>query len=164
MNKKYQKKSKTMTAYEWCQNNEQIVNFVNTCSPPELTLIYLLIDRLKKSKENNLISQVDFELAFNEASKIRISKIAGGYGEARYEMDDIDMQLWLVLADVWRKFGRLKGLIKRTLKYDDYKALSKLRSDLMDLSNFGLMGVQIIDYFNYIDRIKLKNKKGEDEK
>lgn len=115
--------------------------------------------RLDEAEKVNMRTQHEFELILSEAANLRMSKVLD-YGEERYDEGDEEIQLWMLYCDIWRKFSRLRQLIKNILKKDDLKSVEKLRDDCLDLLNYGAMGVQIIDRLDLDNKLKnsLNNK------
>lgn len=116
----------------------------------------LLIDRLALCKDSD--AYFDFEKAFHEASLIKIQK-SKQYGESAYIEDDFAAQIWSIYFNVKRKYVRMRRLVDHIVNDKDVESFEKFRSDLIDTVNYGLMGIQAIDMFKYMD--KLKNKNGE---
>lgn len=112
--------------------------------------------RTEQAYLNNITTQHQFEEILSEAADLRLAKVIQ-YGEERYFETDEEVQLWMTYCDVWRKFSRIRKLIKNILNNRDMESANKLRSDYLDLLNYGAMGVQIIDL------LKLSNDKTEKE-
>ena len=84
-------------------------------------------------------------------AQLRIAKLAQ-YGEDRYQIQMKDWWWDLVMcwSDIYRKYCRMKTLIRTAKEQGPSKAL---RDCFMDLANYGIMGVQIIDI---IDEMKME--------
>jgi len=127
-------------------------------------------ERIKKSENLGLKTQHEYENIMNEAASIRLSKVLE-YGEERYDDPDLEFNLWMLLCDVNRKVSRFRRLTKEIINNINIepenvkKLVVKLRSDYIDLANYGLMGAQIIDRLKIIDKIngiiESKIEKGE---
>lgn len=120
--------------------------------------------RFKEAEKNKMFTQHQYELVLSEAANLRMEKVLQ-YGEERYDEPDIDVQLWMTFCDVWRKFSRLRQLIRIIVdenRADNYRleCVKKLRDDYLDLLNYGAMGAQIIDRLGLINKLEnsLKNK------
>jgi hypothetical protein len=111
--------------------------------------------RLTEAEKTGMKTQHEFELILNEAANLRMEKVLQ-YGEERYDEKDIDVQLWMLYCDIWRKFSRLRKLIKNIIKNEDLKSVEKLRDDCLDLLNYGAMGAQIIDRLDLINKFNKK--------
>lgn len=114
-------------------------------------LIVMLKDRIKSAQDVGLKTQIEYEKVLAEAAKIRVYKVVQ-YGEERLEEKDADLNLWMLYCDIWRKFSRLKRMIRNILKNGDPDSIKKLRSDCLDMLNYGAMGVQIIDRLGEISK------------
>ncbi len=136
----------------------------NKYSNTEEVLIDTIKKRLQEAESNNMFTQHEYELILTEAADLRISKVLQ-YGEDRYNDPDLDVQLWMTFCDIWRKFSRLRQLIRIIVDTNQpvnyrLECVKKLRDDYLDLLNYGAMGVQIIDRLQIIDKLEnsLNNK------
>jgi SpoVK/Ycf46/Vps4 family AAA+-type ATPase len=124
-------------------------------------LIDDIVKRLTKADDNKMYTQHQYEMILSEAAELRMSKVLQ-YGEERYDEPDVDVQLWMTFCDVWRKFSRLRQLIRIIIdenRADNYRleCAEKLRDDYLDMLNYGAMGVQIIDKLDLINKLKKSN-------
>ena len=113
--------------------------------------IHLILDRehrLKVAKNENIITQEHFEDLVDEISTLRLCKVID-YGEDAYNEENFEIAMWGILADVRRKYQRMEKLIKNIIKNCDYESQS-FRDVCRDLSNYGIMGIQIYENFNNI--------------
>lgn len=101
--------------------------------------------RVSRAKTLGVKYQEDYEYVLAEAAEIRLDK-AHTYGEARYEEPDHDFNMSGVFWDIYRKFIRLRQMFKL-----GWRAMSKrpdgLRDALLDMANYCIMGVQLIDKY-----------------
>jgi len=119
----------------------------------KLNTVVALKNRLKKAKKLGIITQQQYEQILSEGADLRLSKVAD-YGEERYDEEDWDVQLWMTYCDVWRKFSRIRQLIRNILENRDLESAKKLRDDYLDLLNYGAMGVQIMDRLGVITELE----------
>jgi hypothetical protein len=132
-------------------------------SQEDINLIDDLGVRLHAAELKGLKTQKEYERVLADAAYLRMHKVTQ-YGEERYDDPDIEVQLWMTYCDVWRKFSRLRMLIKNVIHNKDVVSLNKLRSDYQDLLNYGAMGVQIIDRLELIRKVQKEKEKQADEK
>ena len=95
-------------------------------------------------------SQACYESVLAELATLRLAKVKE-YGEARYEERDQNFNMVMTYSDLYRKFIRLRqllwipvgqgGVSGGKLAFD----ISKIRQELLDLANYAIMGVQLID-------------------
>jgi hypothetical protein len=102
-------------------------------------------ERMREAWRNDLKHQKKYEQVLQEAAQLRMEKVKE-YGEKRYEWEGLELNLWTIFSDINRKHQRFEMLIKNIIQYGDKKSVEKMRSDLLDLINYGAMGVQMIDY------------------
>jgi len=131
-------------------------------SQEDINLIEDLGIRLHAAEIKGLKTQMEYEKVLADAAYIRMHKVEQ-YGEERYDEPDIEIQLWMTYCDVWRKFSRLRMLIKNIIHKKDVNCLKKLRSDYQDLLNYGAMGVQIIDRLELIRKVQKEKEKQADD-
>lgn len=103
------------------------------------------------AKETGVLYQEDYEVVLAEAASLRLSK-ARSYGESRYEEPDEDFNMGGVHWDIYRKFIRLKQMFKLGWREVAWGP-DGLREALMDMANYCLMGVQLID--QYVKPVKV---------
>lgn len=108
-------------------------------------------------KFNLLETQIEYEDVVNQMAILRLNKVKD-FGEDRYKIADMELQLWMMYCDTWRKFIRLKKLTKDSIAGDPV-SLKKLRQDMMDMANYGIMCVQLIDRFDWIVKLEMKDSK-----
>lgn len=101
--------------------------------------------RAEEARALGLRHQEDYERVLAEIAALRLRK-AHTYGEARYEEPDTDFNVSGVLWDVYRKFIRLRQLFRLGWrKMYRPKEGDGLRDALLDMANYCLMGVQLMD-------------------
>lgn len=86
-------------------------------------------------------TQADYERIIDELATIRMDKVIS-YGEDRYKDPDPEHRLLITYSDIYRKFIRLKEQMLRREPSADGESL---RDNLLDLANYALMGVQLLD-------------------
>lgn len=91
-------------------------------------------------------TQADYERVLEEIATIRMQKVLS-YGEDRYTTDPAEQEhhLFITYSDVYRKFIRIKEFFTRGLKVMKAKDGESLRDAFLDLANYGIMGVQLLD-------------------
>ena len=92
-------------------------------------------------------TQSAYERILDAMATLRMQKVLS-YGEARYQDTDPTHAFALLYADIYRKFIRIKEAIgpgKPPGQYDT--AVESLRDTLLDLANYGIMGVQLLEQF-----------------
>lgn len=102
-------------------------------------------ERMAKADKLGLKHHEGYEDVLAEAAALRLEK-AHTYGESRYEEEDQDFNMGGVYWDVHRKYIRLRQLFRlgwRTVA----KRPDGLRDALLDMANYCLMGVQLIDSY-----------------
>lgn len=99
--------------------------------------------RIKKAAECGIKSQEDFEKIVDNLATLRLEKVID-YGDSRYKNLELDKDLWMCFSDVNRKTIRLEQLTKSVNK-GDTAAMKVLSENYKDLTNYGLMGVQILE-------------------
>ncbi len=123
----------------------------NKLSYPSVKVIDDVTDRIELADKYNLLeTQIEYENVVNQMAILRLNKVKD-FGEDRYKIDDMEFQLWMMYCDAWRKFIRLKKLTKDSIDGDP-NAIKKLRQDMMDMANYGIMAVQLIDKFKWIEK------------
>ena len=99
-----------------------------------------------RAEELGIKTQPAYEKVLEEVAEIRIKKVAS-YGEGRYTKEDgIDFDMLMCFSDIYRKYIRLRKLIKN-LKAESEDGES-LRDAFLDLANYAIMGVQIYDSYS----------------
>lgn len=95
-----------------------------------------------KAEAAGITTQIGFERVIAEMATVRLAKVIE-YGEERYETERWTEQeeLWMIYSDVYRKFIRLRQQVRSA-------DTAGMRETLMDLANYGAMGVQLIDRRN----------------
>ncbi len=118
----------------------------------ELGIFLKLIQRLPGKNQSVYSSSMHYLDILHEAKMIRDKKVAD-YGERRYLLTSPEFDGMLCFSDIYRKFIRLENYykFKNKLLVDE-----KLRDTYMDLINYAVMAVQILDL------TLAKNKKKED--
>ena len=102
-------------------------------------------DRSLRASELGIKTQAEYERILDELAEIRIKKVAS-YGEDRYtKAEGIDFDMLMCFSDVYRKYIRLRKLIKNYQKKSNDG--ESLRDTFMDLANYAIMGVQIYDSY-----------------
>ena len=93
-------------------------------------------------------TQAAYEKIVDALATLRMQKVLS-YGEARYKDTDPTHAFGLLYADIYRKFIRIQNAIgpgKPPGSYDT--AVEALRDTLLDLANYGIMGVQLLESFS----------------
>lgn len=78
----------------------------------------------------------------DELAKETFTKVKQ-YGTDRYEEESEDVNQWMCFSDVYRKTIRLRQLTEDSVPISG--GLDKLRETYLELANYGIMAVQIID-------------------
>ena len=90
-------------------------------------------------------TQKKYEEVIEELSEIRKAKIIS-YGEDRYSKEEgYDFDMMMVYSDIYRKYIRLKQLIKNNISRNTDG--ESLRDAFADLANYAIMGIQIYDSY-----------------
>jgi hypothetical protein len=109
----------------------------------------LILKTSERLAEPTSPSQAHYERILDEAATIRRAKVLA-YGEGRYQTTDTFEETMLsVLFDIKRKHNRLGTvtdmLMRREGTIPDGETL---RDTLLDLANYAIMGVQILDNYH----------------
>lgn len=88
------------------------------------------------------LTQEAYEIIVDELADLRRRKVMS-YGESRYHEQDLTRAMNLVESDINRKYIRIQHAVAQG-RFDQEDGES-LREALMDLANYALMGVQIMD-------------------
>lgn len=90
-----------------------------------------------------------FGKVLRELAEVQSSKIEE-YGISRYEEKDEKANMLLLFNDVHRKYIRLRHqTLDHVLKKDGPLDMPAIRESCADLANYGAMGVQLVDIYNY---------------
>ena len=110
-----------------------------------------LADRINNPRELRIKfgppTQRHFERIVDEAANLRMRKV-GKYGEARYNDPSLHHAFTLLYADIYRKFIRIQNAIvgdSQGISQLDALDGENMRDTLLDLANYSLMGVHLLD-------------------
>lgn len=102
-------------------------------------------ERVKRAESLGLRHHEGYERVLAEAAELRLRK-AHSYGESRYEEPDEDFNMSGVFWDIYRKWIRLRQMFKHGWRKMAH-APDGLRDALLDMANYCLMGVQLMDSY-----------------
>jgi len=94
-----------------------------------------------------LPTQGPYERVLDEMATLRLRKVLA-YGEGRYHETDAGMAYLLLYADLHRKYQRLETWFEG-LRHGTPTEMpaETIRDTLLDLGNYAVMGVQLLDQF-----------------
>lgn len=99
------------------------------------------------ANKNDLKFHSHVERALDMALSLKIFKVLD-YGENKYVRKSTSAMLWLAYSDVWKKFIRLEKLTEGACdpaRENRIKVMKKLRDDYMDIANYAIDAIAMID-------------------
>jgi hypothetical protein len=93
--------------------------------------------RIELAHSHGVTTQAEYEQVLDELARLRVKKVCL-YGDRILNEPDAELATWLGFANIYRKYSRLLQLIR----WCDREAL---RDCYLDLANYAIMGIQLLD-------------------